>query len=257
MEGSDAGAWNRYILNASANRSIRTVIPRRAGNKPKRLSEVSLILSRKSAGVARTVLSVAGGMAASTLCAARPSSLSGSTGTGVEYEPEEGAGERSCARPWLEMALPMSTPVMMSPRPGPLRAGAEGGTGAGVGVGARSTFEVDEGGVGAGRGLVASCTATAPAAPTAAAAAAFRYVCADCSLARLAVASRKNTELGVCVGATAGGAEGLEGLDEEDEPKLPKLELDDLVDSDLLGEEYEGEREGAGAEYDELLDGAE
>ena len=105
--------------------------------------------------------------------------------------------------------------------------------------------------------MVASCTATAPAAPTAVAAAAFRYVCADCSLARLAVASRKNTELGVCVGATAGGAEGLEGLDEEDEPKLPKLELDDLVDSDLLGEEYEGEREGAGAEYDELLDGAE
>ena len=135
--------------------------------------------------------------------------------------------------------------------------GGEGGTGAGVGVGARATFEVDEGGTGAGRGLVASCTATAPAAPTAAAAAAFRYVCADCSLARLAVASRKNTELGVCVGATAGGAEGLEGLDEEDEPKLPKLELDDLVDSDLLGEEYEGEREGAGAEYDELLDGAE
>ena len=127
----------------------------------------------------------------------------------------------------------------MSPRPGPLRVGG------GVGVGA--------GGVGAGRALVASCTATAPAAPTAAAAAAFRYVCADCSLARLAVASRKNAELGVCVGATAGGAEGLEGLDEEDEPKLPKLELDDLVDSDLLGEEYEGEREGAGAEYDELL----
>ena len=107
---------------------------------------------------------------------------------------------------------------------------------------------------------MASCTATAPAAPTAAAAAAFRYVCADCSLARLAVASRKNAELGVCVGATAGGAEGLEGLeglDEEDEPKLPKLELDDFVDSDFFGEEYEGEREGAGAEYDELLDGAE
>lgn len=139
----------------------------------------------------------------------------------------------------------------MSPRPGPLRVGV--GVGAGGGAGARATFEVDEGGVGARRGLVASCTATAPAAPTAAAAAAFRYVCADCSLARLAVASRKNAELGVCVGATAGGAEGLEGLDEEDEPKLPKLELDDLVDSDLLGEEYEG----AGAEYDELLDGAE
>ena len=106
---------------------------------------------------------------------------------------------------------------------------------------------------------MASCTATAPAAPTAAAAAAFRYVCADCSLARLAVASRKNAELGVCVGATAGGAEGLEGLDEEDEPKLPKLELDDLEDSDLLGlgEEYVDGREGAGAEYDELLDGDE
>jgi hypothetical protein len=139
----------------------------------------------------------------------------------------------------------------MSPRPGPLRVGVGVGVGGGVGVGvgARATFEVDEGGVGAGRALVASCTSTAPAA--------FRYVCADCSLARLAMASRKNTELGVCVGATAGGAEGLEGLDEEDEPKRPKLELDDLVDSDLFGEEYEGEREGAGAEYDELLDGVE
>lgn len=77
-----------------------------------------------------------------------------------------------------------------------------------------------------------------------------------CSLARLAVASARTRNWAFALEPRR-AAPSLEGLDEEDEPKLPKLELDDLVDSDLLGEEYEGEREGAGAEYDELLDGAE
>ena len=100
MEGSDAGAWDRYILNPSANRNIKTVIPRRIGNKPKRLSDVSLIRVWKSVGVVRAVAAVAAlawARAASTLCAVRPSSLSGSMGVGVEYEPEEGTVERSCA----------------------------------------------------------------------------------------------------------------------------------------------------------------